>query len=63
MTSVAGMLGFKDLSRCCAEILALRLGDDIGFVAATRAAVLGKDATSRRVLAMINERTAAAAPG
>ena len=37
VTSVAGMLGFNELSRCCAEILALRPGDDVGFAAAVRA--------------------------
>ena len=59
VTSVAGMLGFNELSRCCAEILALRPGDDVGFAAAARAVVLAKDATSRRVIAMIGERTTA----
>ena len=62
VTSIAGTLGFNDLSRCCAELLALRPGDDIGFAAAARAVVPVKEATSRRVLAMINERTAAASP-
>ncbi len=62
VTSVAGMLGFNDLSRCCAEILALQPGDVLGFAGAARAVVLAKDVTSRRVIAMIGERTTAARP-
>ena len=58
VTSIAGMLGFGELSRCCAYLLALPSDDAVGLDAASRAVVVAKDATSRRVVAMIGERLA-----
>ena len=61
VNSVAGMLGFGELSRRCGELLALRPGAD-GFAAAATVVVLANDATSRHVVAIIGEREAAARP-
>ena len=60
VTSIAGMLGFSDLSRCCADLLTLGPDDATGFAAASRAVVEAKDAAGRRVVAMIGERIDAA---
>ena len=58
VTSIAGMLGFGELSRCCADLLALPSDDATGLDAASQAVMMAKDATSRRVIAMIGERLA-----
>ena len=55
--SVAGMLGFSDLSGCCANLLALAADDEVGFAAAAAAVKTAKAAASLRVYAMLEERT------
>ena len=58
VTSVAGMLGFRNLSRCCADLLALEADDVCGFLASAHAVTSAKTAASRKAMAMIGERTA-----
>lgn len=56
VASVSGMLGFADLSRCCAAVLALRPEDEGGFAPAAAAVVVAKHAASRRLVALLEER-------
>ena len=53
VTSVAGMLGFGDLSRCCAGLLALEPDDAVGFAAAAEAVEAAKEAASRKAITII----------
>ena len=55
VTSIAGMIGFADLSRRCSNLLALELGD-ADFDLAAEAIVASKEAASRRLLTLIGER-------